>query len=590
MAIGLFAGDRERFAPSGMIRNIDIQHACDMIGSSCRSSAIMEPEMKKLGFAIGFALAVLPLSALPKVAVLDITAQKGIDSSVVVPVTESIMEQLVNTRAYVVLDRAYIEQVLKEQEFDVSSMVSDTLVAKAGQYVGADYVVTGKVQVLGSAYFLVAKMIEVKTGVIVSQSSTQGTGELTALLDMARTVGKSLAVGSPISPLEPAQGGAASAGAAATWAAATAAAQAPAANAAKKIKAGFVMPEWIPEGAENKARMMSVRQVEKDCADWLEVDIAYGVKLADLPAALDRLAGQDKCDIILDCAGGGQVPRFIEAAKRYPDVKFEALERAPGWEAVPNLGLYNWNWNWHLYLEGIVAGSMTKSQKVAYLGQPLGDPESNSKANLFALGVKAANPKATVFVTILPGFDPAQAEKAASALLAQGCDFFNGTDNWEVLKTLLAATRGGKRTLTFLHETSFGDLPEIAVSGPTLDMAPLLRRELLSLRGGQWKKEDYSTYETMRFGGAGPAFNPAFMAELGSKQIKTPDLGAMPLLELLDRRSGQIIAGEFVPFSGPIKDQKGKLRVAAGARRNDWEFTQNQDWLLDNAKTLPPTK
>jgi basic membrane protein A len=576
MAIGLFAGDRERFAPSGMIRNIDIQHACDMIGSSCRSSAIMEPEMKKLGFAIGFALAVLPLSALPKVAVLDITAQKGIDSSVVVPVTESIMEQLVNTRAYVVLDRAYIEQVLKEQEFDVSSMVSDTLVAKAGQYVGADYVVTGKVQVLGSAYFLVAKMIEVKTGVIVSQSSTQGTGELTALLDMARTVGKSLAVGSPISPLEPAQGGAA--------------AQAPAATAAKKIKAGFVMPEWIPEGAENKARMMSVRQVEKDCADWLEVDIAYGVKLADLPAALDRLAGQDKCDIILDCAGGGQVPRFIEAAKRYPDVKFEALERAPGWEAVPNLGLYNWNWNWHLYLEGIVAGSMTKSQKVAYLGQPLGDPESNSKANLFALGVKAANPKATVFVTILPGFDPAQAEKAASALLAQGCDFFNGTDNWEVLKTLLAATRGGKRTLTFLHETSFGDLPEIAVSGPTLDMAPLLRRELLSLRGGQWKKEDYSTYETMRFGGAGPAFNPAFMAELGSKQIKTPDLGAMPLLELLDRRSGQIIAGEFVPFSGPIKDQKGKLRVAAGARRNDWEFTQNQDWLLDNAKTLPPTK
>jgi basic membrane protein A and related proteins len=335
---------------------------------------------------------------------------------------------------------------------------------------------------------------------------------------------------------------------------------------------------------------MSLRQVEKDFADWLEVDIAYGVKPADLPAVLDKLAGQDKCDIILDCAGGGQVHRFIEAAKRYPDAKFEALERAPGWEAVPNLGLYNWNWNWHLYLEGIVAGSMTKSQKVAYLGQPLGDPESNSKANLFALGVKAANPKATVFVTILPGFDPAQAEKAASALLAQGCDFFNGTDNWEVLKTLLAATRGGKRTLTFLHETSFGDLPEIAVSGPTLDMAPLLRRELLSLRGGQWKKEDYSTYETMRFGGAGPAFNPAFMAELGSKQIKTPDLGAMPLLELLDRRSGQIIAGEFVPFSGPIKDQKGKLRVAAGARRNDWEFTQNQDWLLDNAKTLPPTK
>jgi TolB-like protein len=130
------------------------------------------------------------LFGLPKVAVLDIIAQKGIDSSVVVPVTESIMEEVVGTRAYVVLDRAYIEQVLKEQEFDVSVMVSDTQVAKAGQYVGADYVVTGKVQLLGSAYFLVAKMIEVRTGVIVSQSSTQGAGELTALLDMAHSIGK----------------------------------------------------------------------------------------------------------------------------------------------------------------------------------------------------------------------------------------------------------------------------------------------------------------------------------------------------------------------------------------------------------------
>jgi hypothetical protein len=144
--------------------------------------------MKRLFFALILASASLGyLAGLPKAAVLDIIAQKGIGSSVVVPVTESIMEEVVGTRAYVVLDRAYIEQVLKEQEFDISIMVRDTQVAKAGQYVGA--------------------------------------GELTALLDMAHSIGKRLISGGPISPLEPsaaAAPGAAAAGSAAKPAAAPA--------------------------------------------------------------------------------------------------------------------------------------------------------------------------------------------------------------------------------------------------------------------------------------------------------------------------------------------------------------------------------
>lgn len=111
-------------------------------------------------------LCLLPslLFCLPKVAVLDLSLQKGIDATVIAPVTESIMDKVVGARAYVVLDRAYIEQVLKEKEFQMSGLVSDTQVAQAGQYLGADYVVAGKIQLVGDTYFVVAKMIEVKTG------------------------------------------------------------------------------------------------------------------------------------------------------------------------------------------------------------------------------------------------------------------------------------------------------------------------------------------------------------------------------------------------------------------------------------------
>jgi len=159
--------------------------------------------MKKSIISSVLALAVMvSLQALPKVAVLDILAQKGIDLSAVVPITESIMEEVVATRAYIVLDRAYIEQVLKEQEFDLSTMSNDTQVATAGKYVGADYVVTGKVQLLGESFFLVAKMIEVRTGIIVAQASEQGEGKLVALLGMSHAIGKKLVKGGPITPLE----------------------------------------------------------------------------------------------------------------------------------------------------------------------------------------------------------------------------------------------------------------------------------------------------------------------------------------------------------------------------------------------------
>ncbi len=76
----------------------------------------------------------------------------------------------------------------------------------------------------------------------------------------------------------------------------------------------------------------------------------------------------------------------------------------------------------------------------------------------------------------------------------------------------------------------------------------------------------------MRFGGAGEPFNPAFLGELRAKKVKTPDLGELPLLEFLVKRATQILSGEYEPFTGPIKDQKGKLRLPAGVRatENSW--------------------
>lgn len=131
----------------------------------------------------------------PKIAVLDAMIPQNMDPSVIVPATEKIIERLVVSGRFTVLDRANIESVLKEREFQVSGMVSDQDVVTAGKYLGADFVVVAKVSKVADTYFISAKMIAIKTGVIANQTSAEGEGKLSTLIDLASQVGEVLSGG-----------------------------------------------------------------------------------------------------------------------------------------------------------------------------------------------------------------------------------------------------------------------------------------------------------------------------------------------------------------------------------------------------------
>ncbi len=526
--------------------------------------------MKKLCLPLFLScLSLTFLSALPKVAVLDIIAQKGIDASVIVPVTESIMEEVVGTRAYMVLDRAYVAQILKEQEFNLSAMVNDTQATQAGQFLGADYVVTGKVQLLGDSYFLVAKMIEVRTGVIVAQSSEQGAGKLTALLDMAHAVGRKIVSGSPISPLTPGLS--------------PPVGSAPA-TGPKRIKAGFVT--LLGMNDSDQTIILGIKRIQAKHKDWLDTVVVDRVTAESAPSALDRLADADSCDIIFMCNWGFQ-DQCREAAARHPHVKFQNMGGDLDTERFPNMGVYGVNDISHSYVEGLVAGALSSSAKIAYLSESAAQGSwVYQMANYFALGVKAANPKATVFVHFLPEnhWDVRGTQtSAAKSLIAKGCDFFGGVDGDEVMETLNASAVSGKRVRMYQKDLSYKRKPNVIVSGPIRDFLYLYEKPLLALKEGAWKSEAFYPAQASKFGGGEIAFNPAFLEELRSKKIKTPDMGVLGLLDLINKREQQIDDGDFEPFTGPVKDQKGKIRLPEGIRA-EWSFFENMDWFVDNVK------
>ena|GEM_PF-3797380 len=133
--------------------------------------------------------------AQPKVAVLEAQIQQNMDPSIVVPVTDKVVEKLVQSGRFIVLDRANIENVLKEREFQVSGMTDQDAVT-AGKYLNADFIAVVKVSRVGDTNFVSGKMINVGTGAIQSSTSAQGDGKLAVAIDLASQVGSVLSGGS----------------------------------------------------------------------------------------------------------------------------------------------------------------------------------------------------------------------------------------------------------------------------------------------------------------------------------------------------------------------------------------------------------
>ena len=136
----------------------------------------------------------LAATAAPQIAVLDTVLAAGVDPAAGLLVTNKIEEEFVNQKKYRVLDRANIERVLREKEFQLSSgIVRNEEVRQAGEYLGADFVVVANVSRIGQTYVISAKMIDISSGEIAAQASAQQAGRIDVLLDVAREVGVRLA-------------------------------------------------------------------------------------------------------------------------------------------------------------------------------------------------------------------------------------------------------------------------------------------------------------------------------------------------------------------------------------------------------------
>jgi basic membrane protein A len=346
-----------------------------------------------------------------------------------------------------------------------------------------------------------------------------------------------------------------------------------------KLKAGFIYIGPIGDYGWTHAHEQG-RQRAQQNFPWLETTYVESVPEGQVETFIDQMVRQGVR--VIFTTSFGYMDGTLEAATRYPEVIFA---HASGFKRAPNMATYMADFYQLYYLNGLMAGALTKSGKVAYVGAfPI--PEVKRHISAFAIGVREVNPQASVHVRwIFDWFNPTAAKEATEALVAEGADVFAFTEDSPTV-VQVAAQRG---LPSFGHYSPMHDFaPTQVVSGQLVHWDKIYLDFLSKVQAGQYTAKNLHNvdYWWLLAEGAvelgakpGLPINPAYAEKLQAVKVKGATADESSVYDLVRQRLQQMAQTEpaFDPFQGPLTDRKGVVRVPAGKRMTQQELT-TMEW------------
>ena len=153
-----------------------------------------------------------------------------------------------------------------------------------------------------------------------------------------------------------------------------------------KVKVGFVYVGPTGDHGWTYRHDIGRQQVEEAFGDRVETAFVESVpEGADAERVIRAMALQGM-DIIFATSFGYMDP-MMNVAKEFPNTKFE---HATGYKTAPNMANYGLRLYQARHVQGVIAGLMTKTNKICYIGAfPI--PEVIREINTFFLGAKSMN-------------------------------------------------------------------------------------------------------------------------------------------------------------------------------------------------------
>ncbi len=298
------------------------------------------------------------------------------------------------------------------------------------------------------------------------------------------------------------------------------------------------------------------------CVKIIEAENVYDE--AGATSTMENMITQG-AKMIIATGSNHQNPAF-ELAKTHPDVIFE---HAGGWLMGANFANFFGNPPDGWYLMGIAAGKMTTSNKIGFVANA---PFAWALVfiNAFELGVQSVNPDAQTNVTFTQAWgDSAKEAEATNALINQGADVIAMFVDSPVTVIGTAEARG-VYSIGFQNLAAQQFAPQYWISGTGYTLGSKLTWLASTVLDKTWKPI---------FLRCGMKDGCMAMAPFGPRVPQA-------VQDLVNQKKADIEAGTLVVFTGPVVDQDGKVRVAAGEVLSA-DAMSNVDWLVKGVVGSP---
>ncbi|WP_298854279.1 BMP family ABC transporter substrate-binding protein [uncultured Ruegeria sp.] len=320
-----------------------------------------------------------------------------------------------------------------------------------------------------------------------------------------------------------------------------------AAVAEDKTKVGFVYVGPVGDGGWTYEHDKGRLAVEAEFGDKVETVFVESVPEGpDAERVMTQMA-LEGADLIFTTSFGYMDPT-INVAKKFPNVKFE---HATGYKTADNVSVYSARFYEGRAVQGHIAGKMTKSNTIGYIGSyPI--PEVIRGINSAYIHAKKVNPDVEFkIVWAYTWFDPAKEADAATVLIEQGADvILQHTDS----TAPQAAAQEAGNVITFGQASDMSEYaPMPRVSSIIDNWAPYYIARTQAVMDGSW--ETVNTWDGIAQG----------MVEIGEISDAVP---ADVKEEALAMKAA-MAAGDYHPFTGPLKKQDGSDWLAEGEVADD---------------------
>jgi simple sugar transport system substrate-binding protein len=335
-------------------------------------------------------------------------------------------------------------------------------------------------------------------------------------------------------------------------------------KAGEPLKIGYVYVSPIGDAGWTYQHDVGRKEMEKALGTKVTTKFIESVpEGADAERVIRELA-QSGHNLIFTTSFGYMNPT-IKVAQTFPKVHFN---HATGYKTAKNVGTYNARFYEGRYLAGIVAGKMSKSNVAGYVAAfPI--PEVVMGINAFARGMRSVNPKAEVKVVwVNSWYDPGREREAADTLISQGADVVtHHTDSTAAVQ----AAEAKKVYAIGYHSDMSKYGPNAHLTAVTHNWGEYYTRTAQAALDGKWKMES------------------PWMGIKENVIRMAPFSKAVPqdVQDLVKKTEADIRAGKFHPFTGPVKDNEGKERLAAGKTLDDGTLNK-MDYYVEGVQGKLP--